>query len=275
MDWVRSCYTTSIRPYHDSGLTVPIKWYFVDKDTPPLPFRHRFGSRIWNDDRSPQPLGETTAQRKWANGQWPARFAGHCPLGEESAWVKGISIESPDVPTTSAGVPLECLRVPAGGVYLAGVASWTYIPHAFFGGGGIGLEGEARAPTEPTWTAWGGLRGGGAAGVSSASAVHGYGGAQLAGRARVVAPEVVFGGGGLELAGLAGVPYGGGVLAGGAAELWAPYLGAAGGLLGGGGATFGGPKLVASGGVLAGGSSTPPAPPGGLLGWGWDNHPGR
>ena len=87
---VRSCYRTTIRPYRDSDKTVEIVWYFVDEDTPMLPYVHSFLSRNWDDREEDRPLGETTDRTVYSKGfnAWGA--ASPPPLGLADWWLNGI-----------------------------------------------------------------------------------------------------------------------------------------------------------------------------------------
>lgn len=102
VDWLRSCYSTTIRPYKDSNLEVPIEWYFTDPHAPFLPFAHAFVSRNWEDVKDwVLDIGETpAANRPWKNGKTPS-WVHNDFFGDRDTWFNGMALAD------RAGVPLN------------------------------------------------------------------------------------------------------------------------------------------------------------------------
>lgn len=78
MDYLRSCYSTDCRFFQDDPRASTIHWYFVEDDTPELPFGTIFTSNEWLDvPEGDQDLGEVpAATRVWQDGTPPFPVAG-------------------------------------------------------------------------------------------------------------------------------------------------------------------------------------------------------
>jgi len=106
----RSCYSSTMRFYRDTGgVDVPVRWFFVD-DAEPLPFPTVFYSQRWNmgRDYANPPLGEQLDEfgQPWQSGAAPAVSFIPVPLGTADMFDRGVSLPpDPPLPCAVEGVP--------------------------------------------------------------------------------------------------------------------------------------------------------------------------
>jgi hypothetical protein len=136
VDRVRSCYSTDCRFYTGDTRTATIVWYFVDKDTPYLPFPTPFRSRNWcpSEPIDPDGLGEVIdAVRPYRTGQNPGDSLGTASCGTADQWRNGQLLPpATPTPVDQFGTPLCCPRIqpPLGMVWcpaFGGLLAKTYV----------------------------------------------------------------------------------------------------------------------------------------------------
>lgn len=94
VDLLRSCYDGEMLFFGPDGPAVPVRWFFVPRGTPWVPFTHPWVSSIHDPDPKPTtPYGEVyTLTRDWRDGAPPAPFDASHLCGTEEEW------ESPEFP---------------------------------------------------------------------------------------------------------------------------------------------------------------------------------
>lgn len=123
MDYIRSCYKSSMRLYSDRpDVLTTGRWYFSPEGAKVIPFQHKFGSSSWlpNGRDDSVPLGEVGARGAWTNGICPPQFDGSHFCGERSAWQNGILYaDRPGLAADPFGFPLCCHSASGGGGFVA------------------------------------------------------------------------------------------------------------------------------------------------------------
>lgn len=117
VDLLRSCYESEVRFYQDIEDTVRVRWYFVPKGTPFIPYRNNWVSMNWDSDPKPAyHLGEQPEYgRAWVNGTAVGSAPGLHVCGTEEQWRFGQALPpSSPVPVGPDGTPLCCFL---GGVF--------------------------------------------------------------------------------------------------------------------------------------------------------------
>lgn len=123
VDMIRSAYRVGMRFFEDSPATVrDVQWSFVADNTPPMPFSHAFGSRVWDIGEEEEPLvGELDGPRAWRGGlpPYPLPIVGPLGLdnmglcGSEEQWKHGASVNDSIPPVwLNTAVPRCCKRPP-------------------------------------------------------------------------------------------------------------------------------------------------------------------
>lgn len=108
-----------MRFYSEDPRTVDVQWYFVDDDTPFIPYSTPFRSLEWMPDNALgvyNDLGEDyLAERVWVNGENPGNAVGRAGqlCGTADQWRNGQPLP-PVVPTpvNAVGTPLCCGSAP-------------------------------------------------------------------------------------------------------------------------------------------------------------------
>lgn len=115
MDLLRSCYSTEFRFYTDDPRTVTVDWYFVDDETPFIPYWTPFGSANWRmtDQQWDDELGEVCgAPRTWRDGSKVGDAAGTNTCGTADQWRNGQpSPPAEPVDLDEFGTPECCDKV--------------------------------------------------------------------------------------------------------------------------------------------------------------------
>jgi len=115
MDYVRSCYRSSMRLYPDRpDVLVPGRWRRCRPGASAIPFLHSFGSQVWDYTRDfDVSLGEVRGLGAWVNGAGLPQFQGQHFCGGADAWLHGIPYaDRPGLDLDDAGVPLCCKPAP-------------------------------------------------------------------------------------------------------------------------------------------------------------------
>lgn len=114
VDLARSCYSTQMQFYDDPTQLCTVDWYFVDEETPFIPYPTPFHSRIWdNDIVGYQGIGEVYgAPRVYSKGFPIASVTGQGPpCGTADQWLNGQPAPPVvPVPVDVFGTPLCCNR---------------------------------------------------------------------------------------------------------------------------------------------------------------------
>lgn len=168
-----------MRFFADTDATTRVRWYFVEPDTPFVPYPNNWVSSNWDDDPKPAyHLGEQPdAARVWADGTGPIIPEGGPICGTAEQWRTGQALPpATPVPLSPDGVPLCCLvgvppAVPT--PPLTGLRLWLrpedlpalyndLDPVAFWPSNGGTVPGAFNIPPEspPTYLAAGGGGGG-------------------------------------------------------------------------------------------------------------------
>ncbi len=158
VDLLRSCYRTTIRPFFDSEIEVPIIWFFAEPGAKYLGFWNRFSSLNWEPDHTEVNPGvgeQNPRPRPYRKGSlpFPIGFEGLRFCGTQKMFEEGASILDAAIPRFLGIVPEPCLPenviVIAGGYGLGGDDTMPAVTAA----GGYGLGGD---DTMPAVTAAGG-----------------------------------------------------------------------------------------------------------------------
>jgi hypothetical protein len=147
VDFLRSCYTTKIRPYSDSNDEVQIRWFFVDETTRPvLGFPTAFVSRNWLRDKTvPHKVGEVIGDREWADGSKPlwVTLGITDPVTDD----RKLAVFGGSTSGRKVRAPVWCVLNPqleSGHTFVSTVAHWRVVP-----GGDCVTD---RQCSEPMWT---------------------------------------------------------------------------------------------------------------------------
>ena len=128
MDMLRTAYTTTIKPWRDSDITVSIRWFRADPLAQPFPAEHRFGSLDWENDHNNSGLGEQRPPRGgYDRGANFDSYMGVNFCGSLEAFKNGGTIGvDPALVLDSAGRSVGCARplpISISGMALAGAAA--------------------------------------------------------------------------------------------------------------------------------------------------------
>ena len=180
MDFVRSCYSTSIYPFRDTDQQAPVDWFFCLSGAKPFPDWHRFASLNWEEGRG-QPSSEPgevgDAPRPWRDGSPTGAYLGRFYCGDLAQFQQGALSTDPVGPRSSLNEPLCCVG-PLGGLILGGfgivprrgpvygsgyirtvgggLVHWT--PRTIHGGGTLRVTGGGSVGWVPAFTPGGTLR---------------------------------------------------------------------------------------------------------------------
>lgn len=149
MDFLRSAYRTTVRPWRDSPATIGIRWFRAMDGAEPYPHANLFTSLNWTDrDEAGPPVGEVKgASRPWDPGLNPAGFLGRSSCGAPAVFRAGATAESPTFLADADGYTDCCgavAFVSLGGVEAGGEAGWD---DQFFTTGGVEVNGAATLST--------------------------------------------------------------------------------------------------------------------------------
>jgi len=118
MDWLRSCYSTSM-VFREGDSAQPVRWYFCDTGAKAFPGFHAFGSKNWVSRQAVAgDLGEQPGPRPWVNGAKPANGgvgninAVLCALLHPDWWQEGIPEGEESGPYEPDGKPTCCVAGP-------------------------------------------------------------------------------------------------------------------------------------------------------------------
>lgn len=113
MDWLRSCYTGTLKPFAGSGLLVPVTWFFCAPGAKLFTPLSAFGSSVWDPTkRMDPPAGEQASYpRVWRDGSAPGFLPGDHYCGSEADF-RGEGREADPPVTLSAGVRACCSPLP-------------------------------------------------------------------------------------------------------------------------------------------------------------------
>lgn len=117
MDWVRSCYTSSMRLFRDRpDVLIPGRWQFCPPGAKAIPYLHPWASSNWDwEHRYPldPPLGEVT-HGSWFKGNTNPRYTGQNWCGTREVWENGAPYAARGTPAVDLdGVPFCCATRPA------------------------------------------------------------------------------------------------------------------------------------------------------------------
>jgi hypothetical protein len=220
MDRLRSCYKTTIRPFHDSDDEAEITWFWCEPGAKAFPDWHRFASGNWAPDRlgwnGPGEIAERP--RTYVRGKKIGRATGDHYCGTLAMFQQGASRKDPPLPLDAAGEPRCCYKSP-GGVFVGGTGHPRQAFHRK-GSGSFRLQGKAPYRVAARAPASGGFILSGTAPFTAPAHPPAGGTFRLIGTARVVVTPTSGWGGAIILGGLpASLPFVGphGELNGGAA----------------------------------------------------------
>jgi len=115
MDFIRSCYASSMRLYPDRpDVLTAGSWHFCAPGAIPVPYCHAFTSSVWDYDQTQvAQLGEQKPRGAWSRGNQLPQFQGRHFCGSIDAWRNGIPYaDRPGLALDAQGVPLCCKPVP-------------------------------------------------------------------------------------------------------------------------------------------------------------------
>lgn len=131
MDYVRSCYESSMRPYRDRpDILVPGRWYFCRPGAKPVKTTHVFSSLNWlPEGKNVQPIvGEAPPKGAYSKTPGPSTWTGQAYCGTDDAWLNGILYADRDKPLThNDGSPCSCPPIPAPDVCLVTQVDFKHI----------------------------------------------------------------------------------------------------------------------------------------------------
>lgn len=79
MDYLRSCYSASFRPYADSAIEGKVYWFRAAPGAKRFPHAHAYGSNVWEDQTGEQKqgVGEVGFTRRWRSCRNPDLAGDH------------------------------------------------------------------------------------------------------------------------------------------------------------------------------------------------------
>ncbi len=116
MDYLRSCYKSSMRLYPDRpDVLTPGRWYFCPPGALVVNRLIAAASSRWDFYGAPAVtgVGEVTPVGEWVNGRCPPQFQGRHYCGTADAWLHGIPYaDRPGLDLDGDNVPLCCRSKP-------------------------------------------------------------------------------------------------------------------------------------------------------------------
>lgn len=119
MDYLRSCYRASMRPYGDRpDIVIPGRWRFCPEDADVVPYAHPFGSHIWEADDPPPfapEVGEAEGPYPYSAGEVQPSAGGELLCGTREDWEGTAPYDPARVgagQTHPEGLPNCCLGLP-------------------------------------------------------------------------------------------------------------------------------------------------------------------
>lgn len=115
MYYLRSCYSTKARFFHDSSRQDTIKWYWAETDAPRFLGRSSFAPLTFSQPSIPadNAVGEVPgASRPWRDGSRATSIPSGILDGEEAWFFSGQSAVDPGLNRTAFGVPVDCAPNP-------------------------------------------------------------------------------------------------------------------------------------------------------------------
>jgi hypothetical protein len=111
MSWLRSCYTTKARFFHDSVAVDDIIWYWCEAGAAEFPEGNVFttlnytsGGTLYHSGVGEQP----SFPRPWRDGSIPVAPPSQVVDGELRWFQKGQSVSDPGLVRTAFGIPVNC-----------------------------------------------------------------------------------------------------------------------------------------------------------------------
>jgi hypothetical protein len=112
VDMLRSCYEADYLVDAEAGTIDRLRWFFVDPDTPFLPFSTVFGSANWLDSSERELnegfCGELPGTQTYATSRRPAAAMGTWPCGGPDEWLGVGGDPSIWLSLDMVGMPLCC-----------------------------------------------------------------------------------------------------------------------------------------------------------------------
>jgi hypothetical protein len=137
MDYLRSCYKSSMRLYSDRpDVLTDGAWHFCEPGAKLAPMPHIFGSQIWTPKNMAidPAVGEVLGRGPWFNGKPDSRYVGEHSCGSADVWLNGIPYaDRPGLELEADGTPTCCHAPPE-------------VP-AFTSGGDLEMDGAAEGGT--------------------------------------------------------------------------------------------------------------------------------
>lgn len=115
MDFLRSCYSSSMRLYPDRpDVLTAGAWHFCAPGARVIPYMDAFVSQNWDYAIVPDPVvGEVRGRRTWVSGKPVPGYQGMHFCGTGDAWLHGIPFaDRPGLPIDAHGVPVCCKPLP-------------------------------------------------------------------------------------------------------------------------------------------------------------------
>lgn len=115
MDYLRSCYRSSMRPFRDAPeVEIEGRWFWCGENAKALPIPHLYGASVWDDefwDSEVMTLGEV-AKGPWYSGESDLRLTGQRYCGPDDWWLNGSPLSAQGEPLPDEqGIP-PCCRGP-------------------------------------------------------------------------------------------------------------------------------------------------------------------
>jgi hypothetical protein len=124
MDYVRSCYKSSMRLYNDRpDVVVKGQWFFCQPGAKLAQMPHVFASQVWTPKGMAidPPLGEVQGRGAWVDGKPDSRLIGQHFCGSPEVWLHGIPFaDRPGLALEPDGTPVCCHAPPAVPTFTSG-----------------------------------------------------------------------------------------------------------------------------------------------------------
>jgi hypothetical protein len=140
MDFVRSCYSTTMRFQADPEILDRVTWYFAPGGAKLFPRRHSFGSLNWSDGKpTNNVIGEVVgASRPYSHGSTPFGVTGQNFCGEPYMYRRGSPLNSPPSFLLPNNLPVCCEYDPCAtwpnpqpGCGFSTTPDWDYLQTTF------------------------------------------------------------------------------------------------------------------------------------------------
>jgi len=117
MDYLRSCYKSSMRLYSDRpDVLVKGQWFFCQPGAKLAQMPHVFASQVWTPKGMAidPALGEVLGRGQWVDGKPNSRYVGQHFCGAPQVWLEGIPFaDRPGLALEPDGTPVCCHAPPA------------------------------------------------------------------------------------------------------------------------------------------------------------------